>query len=184
MALPDPLTVVDNSAKLIDRVNSLAMSDVLVGIPKEKSARTDIPMSNAAIGYIHEFGSPLHNIPARPFLYPGIRKCQAEIIQVLKQGAQDALAGKGSNQVTLNKVGLIARNSVVNELTNPNPAYAPLKPATIRGRLRKTAAGRRQLKKLSGAAALTAWASGNIKPLIDTGQLRASITYVVKKVGV
>lgn len=180
----DPLTVVDHSAELIDRVNSLALSDVLVGIPKEKGARTDTAHSNAELGYLHEFGSPLRNIPARPFLYPGVRKCQREAIALLRQGAQDALAGRGSNEATLNKVGILARNSVVKELTNPDPAFVPLRPATIRARLRKTAAGRRQLKKLKGQMALSTWAAGNIKPLIDTGQLRQSITYVVKKVGV
>jgi hypothetical protein len=176
--------LVDNVAQLVDRVNSLALSDVLVGIPKAKSARNDGPIGNAALGYIHEFGSPAQNIPARPFLYPGVKKAKAQITALFKQGAQDVLTGKGTVDATLHKVGMVARNSVVSAITDPSPPFVPLKPRTVRDRLRKTAAGRRQLKKLKTTSAMQTWAqSGNIKPLIDTGQLRASITYVVKKAG-
>jgi hypothetical protein len=94
---------------------------------------------------------------------------------------------------TLNAVGMTARNSVVRAITDPEPPFVPLKPATVRARLRKTAAGRRKLKRLGqikAAAewnatkaneALSMWAeAGNIKPLIDTGQLRAAVTYVIR----
>jgi len=83
---------------------------------------------------------------------------------------------------------MVARNSVVREITDPAPPFAPLSPVTIRARLRRTQAGRRKLMQLSKQGKpLGVWAqernkagNPNIRPLIDTGQLRASITYVVR----
>ena len=184
---------IDNVDKIRERMATLTKSDVLVGIPAEKASRPGTPINNAALAYIHEFGSPAQNIPARPFLFPGVRAIQPQAIALFKQGGRDVLQGATSPSVVLNKVGLLARNSVVNAITDPVPPFVPLKPATIRARLRKTAAGRRKLrglKKIKDAAswdqaqsnaALSMWAeAGNIHPLIDTGQLRAAISYVVR----
>jgi len=179
---------IDNVGGLLARVAELTTSDVLVGVPEAKGARKDGQITNASLAYIHEFGSPASNIPARPFLFPGVRKIRPQAIAMLKQGAIDALNGSGKSvSQTLNSVGMLARNSVVNEITDPDPAFVPLRPATIRARLRRTAAGRRKIKQLKAKGiALTTWAetivdgSANIHPLIDTGQLRAAITYVVR----
>jgi hypothetical protein len=215
---------VDNTRALFEKIEALTKKQVLVGVPQMKTFRRQEGdfkpdfISNAALAYIHEFGSPAHNIPARPFLFPGIRKASKHIIALLKAGAKaaiaagvplppaygdpmgpaksDAAAAKASAdeaEKTLHAVGLAARNAVVRAITNPDPKFVPLKPATIRARLRRTGAGRRKLKTLGmikAAAgwtgnqsnqALTEWAeAGNIRPLIDTGQLRASITYVIR----
>jgi hypothetical protein len=182
---------IDRSAELIKRVTELTSHDVLVGIPAEKTARPGEPITNASLGYIHEHGSPARNIPARPFLYPGVRKARVLAQELWRQGALDALHGTGNPMTTLNKIGLVARNSVVAAITDPEPPFVPLKPATIRARLQRTQAGRRKLSKIAKAAtaagtttaqALSAWAAvpGNIKPLLDTLQLRASISYVVR----
>jgi hypothetical protein len=99
----------------------------------------------------------------------------------------------------LEEVGMAARNSVVREIRDPAPPFAPLQPATIRARLRRTAAGRRKLRAITAGGKqlgmkmpqiLTSYAQStwdavsgaNMKPLIDTGQLRAAISYVVRKV--
>ena len=191
----DVRKTIDNVAGLIRRVEELTTSDVLIGVPADKAGRKEGQINNATLAYIHEFGSPARNIPARPFLYPGIRKIRAQAMEMLRQAAMDALKGSTADvSVVLNKVGMLARNSVVNEITDPAPPFVPLKPSTIRGRLRRTAAGRRKLQKFdkikaaagwTGAqsgAALSMWAeAGNIQPLIDTGALRASLTYVVRK---
>ena len=183
--------VVDNLSELLERVKAMTETQVMVGIPREKNARRDGPIGNAALAYIHEFGSPAHNIPARPFLCPGIKRVREEIVNELHEGGKAALTGEKFNvDRTMHRVGIIARNSVVNEITDPDPAFAPLKPATIRARLRRTAAGRRKLKQIKGRGIpLTQWAaeidpgsgSANIHPLIDTAQLRAAITYVIRK---
>ena len=184
------IKTIDNVAGLLANVAELTTSDVLIGIPAEKGGRKQGPITNVQLGYIHEFGSPAHNIPARPFLHPGVNKIRPQLIAMLKQGAMDALNGKGGVAATLNRVGMLGRNSVVKEITDPEPPFVPLRPATIRARLRRTAAGRRKLKQIKKrGVTLTAWAaeidpksgSANIHPLIDTAQLRASITYVVRR---
>jgi hypothetical protein len=186
---------------VLKRVDTLANSDVLVGIPKDKAPRRQGTVGNAELGYIHEFGSPVRNIPARPFLHPGVRNARTQVIPYFKQAAQQALEGDDAGAVrSLNRAGMIARNSVVSAITNPQPPFTPLKPATIRARLRRTAAGRRRLREVvSGGKAIgmnasdslsayagANWATGggnlNIQPLIDSGQLRAAITYVVRYV--
>jgi hypothetical protein len=192
--MADPLKTIDRLAEHLKQISELAASDVLIGIPAAKTGRKDGQMTNASLAYIHEYGSPAHNIPARPFLFPGVKAIRAQAIQLLRDGARDVLLGKVKASVVLNKVGILARNSVVKAITDPAPPFVPLKPATIRARLRRTAAGRRKLRGLrqikqvagwTGAQsnqALTEWGeAGNIKPLIDTGQLRAAITYVVRK---
>jgi hypothetical protein len=186
---------IDNVATLVQRVNSLTYSDVLVGVPSSKAGRKEGEITNASLAYIHEHGSPLHNIPERPFLHPGIKRIRAQAIAMMKQGAKDALSGAAVNvDQVLNKVGILARNSVVQAITDPNPPFVPLGANTIRARLRKTAGGRRKLRQaakirresdtgrsiLTNDAALARATAGmEFKPLIDTGQLRAAITYVI-----
>jgi hypothetical protein len=115
--------------------------------------------NNALLGYVHEYGSPAQNIPARPFLHPGINNARAGIERHMKKAAQLALLGK-SDEVTgeLEKVGLIAMVSVQRKI-NAGP-FEPLKPATLAARRRRGRTG--------------------TKPLIDTTQLERSITYVVR----
>jgi phage gpG-like protein len=174
---------VDKVADLLRRVSKLTECDVLVGVPQSNSSRDSGPAGNALLAYVHEFGSPARNIPPRPFLIPGIQKVRVRITKLLKQAGLDVVTGKQANPLqALKQVGMIARNSVVEEITDPNPPFTPLQPATIRARLRRTQAGRRQLRKLAQRGVrVTSWAeAGNIHPLIDTGQLRASITYVLR----
>ena len=185
-----------NADKLVERVNNLTSQEVLVGIPGEKTARDDTTMTNAAIAYVHEFGSPAQHIPERSFLRPGVRNAREEIASLMRQGAKDALAGRDTASKTLNAVGMVARNAVVRAITNPAPPFAPLQPATIRGRLRRTQAGRRKLRNLAKIKAAAGWRSGNpallqwagetvggimnIRPLLDTLRLRNAITYVIR----
>jgi hypothetical protein len=181
---------VDNVAELLHRVNSLAGSDVVVGVPSDKAARKQGEINNATLAYWHQWGT--QHIPARPFLTQGIAKIRGEAQRMLREGAKNALHGKGNVDTVLNKIGILARNAVVSEITDPEPPFAPLKAATVRARLRRTKAGLRQLRTLQRRAkqagqttteAILDWAGeGNAKPLIDTGQLRAAITYVVRKV--
>jgi phage gpG-like protein len=191
---------IDRTRELFDAITNLTKMEVLVGVPDDKTGRQEGAITNASLAYIHEFGSPARNIPARPFMYPGIRKAKSKIVAVMKRGAQRAIKNYDVEEAEaiLNVVGLIAQKAIVREITDPDPPFAPLQPATIRGRLRRTAAGRRKLKAIKAGGkqlgmsmsdiltsyAQASWDTGsgmNIKPLIDTGQLRASITYVVRK---
>lgn len=156
----------DNMKKVLEAINGLVGKDVLVGIPdsaperRADEAGDPLPPSNAVIGYIQETGSPANNIPPRPFLVPGVANVQAAIASRLGKAASAALSGdKEGAEVQMARAGLQAQNSVRARI---NGGVMPqLKDSTIANRLRR---GR----------------TGTV-PLIDTGQLRNSITYVIRK---
>lgn len=198
MALnPTVALVVDNAPTLLRRVQALTQHEVLVGVSAAKTMqrRQAGGVNNAMLAYVHEHGSPARNIPARPFLHPAVRATQAQTRPLLWQAAHDALLGRNPLP-SLHRIGLLVRNEAVHWITDWPEGVAPLKPATIRARLMRTKAGQRQLRRLSDNArasgmplgqVLTDWAtarmaSGNtfIVPLVDTGALRSSISYVVR----
>jgi hypothetical protein len=151
--------------EIIALVNKLAQTKVLVGIPSTNIGRDDA-VNNALLGYIHEMGSPANNIPARPFLRPGITNSRDKWQPYLEQAAAAALQGNdGLMDRALNAAGTVAVSAVKNTITAKIPP--PLKPATVRARRRH-----------HGQPATAADIAG-ATPLVDTGQLLNSITYVV-----
>lgn len=153
----------DDVAKVLASIQELANKQVMVGIPATKAERTEgdkEPTNNAQLGYLHEFGSPKANIPARPFLNPGIARVQESINGHLEKAAKAAMdVNQEKVDVELNATGLIAQAGARNEITNGD--LAPLATSTLAARRRRGRTGD--------------------KPLIDTGQLRNSITYVIRK---
>ena len=151
----------DKVKAMLAALSILPSKEVLVGFPHDGSSRNDgTPLSNAELGYIHNFGAPEANIPQREFMAPGIAAVQDRITALFAQAGKASLAGK-PDQVDkiLHAIGLTAKAGVQNKL-NQGP-FLPLAPATLRAR---RARGR----------------SGS-KPLIDTGQLRNAVTYVVRR---
>src|SRR5215467_2634573 len=89
-----PITVTeDHTAELQSALDTLASIEVLIGIPaKEDQPHFDETggeagpterreeeggggiRENAVLGYIHEHGSPINNIPPRPWLGPGVEQ--------------------------------------------------------------------------------------------------------------
>jgi hypothetical protein len=150
----------DHSAAILKAIQTMAQKDVLVGIPEAENARKDDPdIGNASLGFINENGSPARNIPARPFLVPGVRAAADRCANVLKVGAQAAFHDPAALDKALNGAGQIARDSVKRRITSQE-GFAPLSDATLAARKRR------------GVTRTNA--------LIDTGALLNSITYVVK----
>lgn len=150
-------TLHDGLPDLLRRMAAVAQRDVLVGIPAGEQ-RDDGP-TNAEIGYQNEFGSPANNIPARPHLIPGVAAVQDKAVARLTQAASAAATGRMSDaERHLHAAGLIAQSSVRRTLTTA--AYRPLSERTLAERRARGRTG--------------------TKPLIDTGQYRNSITYVVR----
>lgn len=142
--------------------------EVLVGIPEEKSDRSgddDTGINNATLLAINVFGSPINNIPPRDVMTQGIRNAQDQIAEEYKNAVKFALSkGLSALSVYYNRVGIIASNSIKLAINNQdwprvdnNQGPAP---ATLQAR---------KYKKFSGT-----------KSLIETGQMRGAITYVVR----
>jgi hypothetical protein len=152
---------------------------VLVGIPSDAEqphlgagvtgteARSGVPIGNAALGYIHENGSPINNIPARPWLAPGVRGSQTQWMPYFEQAGKFAFEGNlTAMDKALNAVGLTAQSAVKVRITEGIPP--PLAERTVKARQRK-----RPSRKAQSAEDMT--------PLIDTAQFLGSISYVVRK---
>ena len=147
----------DGIPDLLRRLAEVAKHDVLVGVPA--GAEREDGVTNAEIGYLNEFGSPASNIPARPHLIPGVQSVEARTTAQLAKAAKAAAEGRLSQaDSALHKAGLIAQAAVRSQITSGN--LAPLAARTIEYRLARGRTGTR--------------------PLIDTGQYRNSITYVVR----
>lgn len=177
---------IDRLGELSKAVEKLASSRVLVGIPESTAGRTDDSgENNAALGYIHEFGAPAQNIPARPFLMPGIQDAQEQIATRLGAAARAALKGDSSEvQAELSSAGTLAASSAKHRIT-AGP-FEPLKPETVANRLRNrgTKSVRPEERAYAdliarGESPQTAQEQAGVKPLIDTGQMRNAITYAV-----
>lgn len=140
-------------------IKELKKIDVLVGIPQEEAGREQNDITNAELLYIHTNGSPANNIPPRPVVEPAIQDSKEEISTLLKEAILKALEGDtGGAMAGMERAGTQGENAVKGWFTNPKNGWAENAEST---------------KKKKGSS----------KPLIDTGQLRKSITHAVKKKG-
>lgn len=185
-------TVTDNMPALEALLRELKESDVLVGIPEQKASRKKSDINNAELLYIHthgirrkamrqemqlemdrgsaysaayqlylqEHGSPLWKSPPRPVLEPAIQDKKDWIAEQLGKAATAGLDGdrKGFRE-GLHRAGETAENAARDWFTNPKNGWKPNSAKTI------------ELK-------------GSDKPLIDTDEMRKSITHVVRRKGV
>jgi hypothetical protein len=175
---------VDNVRKMMQGVEALTEITVLVGVPEDKDQRQSGVISNAALAYIHDKGSPAANIPARPFMEPGIKAVQKEIADTLAQAGKAIFKGSRNVEVYLNKVGIIATRSIKSKITEG--IAPPLAESTIKGRINRVKGKARRAKLNAALAAGTPGSKQNgvgglFVPLVVTGQLRNAITYVLRK---
>ena len=151
---------VDISAQVLINIREIPSEKLLVGIPAEENARGE-EIGNAALGFIHENGSPARNIPPRPFLVPGVRDAEPQAVAMLAVPTAEALTkGKDALAKGYERAGLVCQAAVKKRIVSQE-GFAPLSPRTIAARERKGYKG--------------------TKALIRTGQLLNSITYVVRR---
>jgi hypothetical protein len=163
----------DKTKALAEDIKRLITKRVLVGVPEEKTERKDKgKITNAALARIHDKGSPLQGIPARPFMNPGIKKVQDKISKEFAAAASQVLDGK-DDTTNLNRAGLVAASSI-KSVINDGDDFAPLKRSSKLARLRKLKAYKKMSKDQIDAQLAT------MHPLVDTAQMRNSITYVVE----
>jgi hypothetical protein len=157
------IVLVDNVAKMAEGIEVLASKRTMVGVPADKTERKDGEINNAALAYIHNNGAPEANIPARPFMEPGVESVAKEIRDGIGKAGEFALDGRpDAVERQYNRVGAIARDAIKAKITDG--PFAPLKPSTIASRKSK-----RKSRK-----------NTEITPLVDTAAMRNSINYVVR----
>jgi hypothetical protein len=167
---PGVKTTIDNTKAVLDALDRLAFNSVLVGVPEKtadaRAAGDTGKINNAQLARIHEYGSPANNIPARSFLEQGILHAQTQVIADFREGAVKTLDSMNPKEAdkALERAGMHAATQVQKEFTDNS--WEPLKhPRPQKGRSHR-----------KGTDIVE-------RPLIDTGSLRQSITYVVRKTG-
>jgi hypothetical protein len=141
--------------KLKGRLDKLGRTGahVQVGVFSTAGAHADSGVSMVEIAAVHEFGSPSANIPQRSFIRAGILESREELKKVLAKLAKGVVQDRIQVDEALQQLGLWGANAVKRKVTGTN-IPPPLATATIRRK-------------------------GSSKPLVDTGQLVNSITWVV-----
>lgn len=146
---------------IVANLKKLASKKVFVGVQsKERPHRrkrkgepasedNSNPMNLAQIAAIHEFG--LGKMPQRSFLRSAMDENKDKLAQMSAQVVKNVTKGADPVQ-QMNTVGMVAQGMVQKKIvTGP---FTPNSPATIK-------------------------AKGSSRPLIDTGHLRQSITFLV-----
>jgi hypothetical protein len=108
----------------------------------------------ADLAAIHEYGAPSRNIAERSFFRASLKLNRSKYGQYLLSQVKPILLGKTNMAITWQFLGQEAQADVQTYLVNGK--FVPLKPRTIKRK-------------------------GSSKPLIDTGQLRQSVSYRVVK---
>lgn len=117
-----------------------------------------VGLTNAELMFIHENGSPLRNIPARPVLHMTIEWANTQLDTVLKKAFQAYFQhGEQACEIELKKFCIRMEKYARNIIYNNDGRLAPNSPSVIK-------------------------AKGDNHPLFDTGQLARSITCQLVKV--
>jgi len=175
----------DRVPEALASIRALTKDRILVGVPDENADRKpedgEPPtlITNAGIGLVMEFGDPSKNIPARPFLIPTAVSMQDDLVKWLRSVATKAAGGdKGSIAAGFANIGQRVVSSVQKKITDG--PFAPLSIKTIQARARR---GRKGAKKYLKQIAVGQTPDVAVKPLIDTGQLRRAINFVIRPKG-
>ena len=174
------VTTKDNTPQMLQAMRELARTRVYVGIPASAKPRPpEDGITNAEIGYVQEHGQPETNLPARPFLVPGVMAVHQQTIAFFQQAQNAALDGNlAQARRFMNRAGLNAAASVQNHI--PTAGWAPLSQRTIDERLEKHPFVYTRDPVTNKRTRRQALAS-DVTPLVDTGALRQSITYVSRR---
>lgn len=137
-------------------------NSVYVGIPQEETSREGSKdVTNAELLYIHTNGSPANNIPARPVIEPALKDDSERLSAMMKKASKLVFNGNKEEAIKqLKLVGMRGQNVSRKWFVNEKNGWPPNSPSVYRRKLEKE--------------------STDPKPLIDTGELRKSITYVVE----
>lgn len=139
----------------LDRFRNIGKPKVYIGVPfKANVIHKDTKLNMATLLAIHTLGAPSRGIPKRDALLPPLKENAGEYARLLAQGIKNNLANGEPVEQVYEKLGMLATNDVKAYFVSGN--FVPLKQSTID-------------------------AKGSSKPLIDSGELRNSISYEIRK---
>lgn len=151
---------VSGGTKIASRVAELKRKfrdapTVLIGVPKSAGNYED-GVHTATVAAVNEFGSADGRIPERSFLRSGIEDSKPQIIKLYEKMMPDAIDKDLDIRTIQAMIGELVVGNVVQKISEGiGPANAP---STVK-------------------------AKGSSTPLVNTGHLRQSITYVIAPTG-
>lgn len=146
----------NNFLKVKDTIQKFTGHIVKIGLPAGTTGSYD-GVSIIEVGAVHEYGSPARNIPQRSFLRVPMYINRDKIKKLIFSEYNNIINGKGDVMTSLHKMG--AYGEGISKASFKNNDWTPVTTQT---------------QKRKGESKTTT--------LIDTGQLRQSITFVVEKV--
>lgn len=167
---------VDLGKRRIERELSLIPHRVaLIGIPgtakMPRDGQSGTVDNLAELAFIMEKGSTVNKIPPRPFMRETRKKAEKRFRGLLRKSYKAILNGKLTTEGALASLGQAYEGEMKEIFLTGN--FAPNSPITIHGGwMRNKVSGK--IFKVKG--------KGSSRPLIDTGNLRQSIKYKVKKI--
>jgi hypothetical protein len=126
---------------------------------REEMSKSGVqPYSKAFEAYITAHGSPLWHSPPRPIIEPAIEHepNKKEIAEQFKKVIEAYTESKEKGDQELMQLGMLGEAIVRDWFGNPANNWAPNSPRTIKEK-------------------------GSAEPLVDTEQLRKSMTYVIRE---
>ena len=167
------LEIVKRLKEVMKRAEQLNRMQLVVGIPSDGKPRqsseedTNTDITNIELGLIHEFGVPEKGIPERSFMRSTASEEAENLSQLTNVMVTECLSGQITPKNALSKVGAYLQGKIIEKITDGE--FQPNTPETLKRKL--TPVKNKKKKRAKDAN----------KPLIDTGQLRASITYEVRE---
>ena len=137
----------------LERFREIGKPKVYIGVPASKNGMHEGGINMATLLAIHVLGAPSRGIPQRDPLRPPLIANAQRYSDLLAIGLKNALANDTDPKLVYEKIGIVATNDVKDYFITGN--FKALSEKTIK-------------------------AKGSSKPLVDTGELRNSISYEVR----
>lgn len=148
-------------------IEKFKKSVVKVGLPAGKSGSYEDGTTIIQVGIIHEFGSPARGIPQRSFLRAPMKMNKDKIKRLIFKEYNKVVDGKTNVNTALNALGAYGESLSVASFRKND--WKPNAPITVEGGWMS-----------KGGKAFKVKGKGSNTPLVDTGQLRQAITYIVE----
>lgn len=184
--IKENLQLMKKDQDIFKKLRSLQSMEILVGIPEQKTKRRrNNVMNNATLLMIHTKGSPLQGLPARPLIEPAISaqdnadKIADDVREIIKAVLNNQL---DQARRLMSVTGQDAVNMIHNWFDDPRNGWEPDAVATVKSKLRKL--GKRVVTKEERQEMIEEYLGGMSDintTLVDTGQMRKAITYVINE---
>jgi hypothetical protein len=151
---------------------------VRVGVPSGETEADGTPLT--LIAAVHEFGTGDGHVPERAFLRTAMQRNAKKYVALNRRNLLAILNKRMTVEQALGLLGEMAKGDVQTEIRHGQ--FKPLDPKTIAARRRARSNGYNQsLQRKVKAKEASGTAAGPIdRPLIDSGQLRQSITWAIE----